>query len=171
MENFAFACMPRVEALWCSAAFQRHLKHTEELEAERPFCRHDASHLLDVARIMWIANLEQNLGLNREVVYATALLHDIGRDEQHETGIPHDVAAERIACEILFVQDKDVQFTPAEQTQIRRAILGHRSLRADASTLEELLFFADKASRACYACEAREACNWPEKKKNPAVVI
>ncbi len=163
--------MPRVDAVWRNAAFQAHLARIDELEAEREFCRHGAAHLLDVARIMWIANLEGGLGLDRELVYATALLHDIGRDEQYETGIPHDVASERIACEILTAVPEDVRFSAAELTQIRRAILGHRGLRADASVLEELLFRADKASRACFACAARAACNWSEDKMNPAVAV
>ncbi len=163
--------MPRVDAVWRAAAFQAHLTRIDELEDAREFCRHGAAHLLDVARIMWIANLEQGLGLDRELVYATALLHDIGRDEQYETGIPHDVASERIACEILTALPEGVRFSAAELTQIRRAILGHRGLRADASVLEELLYRADKASRACFTCAARAACNWSEDKMNPAVAV
>lgn len=163
--------MPRVDAVWSSAAFQAHLERIDELEAAREFCRHGAAHMLDVARIMWIANLEQGLGLDRELVYATALLHDIGRDEQYETGIPHDVASERISCEILTALPDEARFSAAELTQIRRAILGHRGLRADASVLEELLYRADKASRACFACAARAACNWSEDKMNPAVAV
>ncbi len=163
--------MPRVDAVWNSAAFQAHLERIDELEAAREFCRHGAAHMLDVARIMWIANLEQGLGLDRELVYATALLHDIGRDEQYETGIPHDVASERISCEILTALPDEARFSAAELTQIRRAILGHRGLRADASVLEELLYRADKASRACFACAARAACNWSEDKMNPAVAV
>lgn len=163
--------MPRVDAVWSSAAFQAHLERIDELEAAREFCRHGAAHMLDVARIMWIANLEQGLGLDRELVYATALLHDIGRDEQYETGIPHDVASERISCEILTALPDEARFSAAELTQIRRAILGHRGLRADASVLEELLYRADKASRACFACATRAACNWSEDKMNPAVAV
>ena len=36
-------------------------------------------HFLDVARLAWIAGLEQGLGLDKEIVYAAALLHDIGK--------------------------------------------------------------------------------------------
>ena len=36
---------------------------------------------------MWIKNLEEQLKFDSEVIYAPALLHDIGKDEQYESGI------------------------------------------------------------------------------------
>ena len=71
--------MTRVRAVWEHPAFQRELARLEELERDRPFCRHGIQHLLDTARIMRILNLEQGLGFSRELVYATALLHDVGK--------------------------------------------------------------------------------------------
>ena len=51
---------------------------------------------------------------------------------------------------------------------ILAAIRGHRRLREGAGMLERLLFQADKASRACFACPAvvRDTCSWPDEKKN-----
>ena len=42
-------------------------------------------HLLDVARLAWIFNLEANQEISKERIYAAALLHDIGRHIQYET--------------------------------------------------------------------------------------
>lgn len=45
---------------------------------DRIFCGHDMGHLLDVARLAWIFNLEANQEISKERIYAAALLHDIG---------------------------------------------------------------------------------------------
>ncbi len=161
--------MPRVDAIWHDATFQRHLQRLAELERDRVYCRHGLTHLLDVARIMWIRCLEEQLGLDRELVYATALLHDIGKDEQYETGIPHDVVGARVAREVLEALPARLNFSAAEVDEICAAIAGHRRLREGARPLERLLFGADKASRACYACAAADTCNWSDDKKNLAI--
>ena len=56
----------------------------KEFEKARTFCCHQMDHLLDVARIAYILNLEMNLGLDRELIYGAALLHDIGKSRQYE---------------------------------------------------------------------------------------
>ena len=96
-----FGAMPRIDYICANGLFRRHLGNIAQLESGRIFCRHGIDHLLDVARIMWIKNLEEQLEFDREVIYATALLHDIGKDEQYESGISHDVASERVADAIL----------------------------------------------------------------------
>ncbi|MFR7669798.1 MAG: HD domain-containing protein [Collinsella sp.] len=84
---------------------------------------------------MWIKNLEEQLEFDREVIYATALLHDIGKDEQYESGISHDVASERVADAILGGMPDDVAFEPADAAAIKTAILGHRKLRVNSQPL------------------------------------
>ena len=93
--------MERMAAIAESELFTRCLAGIEAAEADRVFCRHGLPHLLDVARIAWILNLERGCGLHRDVVYAAALLHDIGRAAQYQTGEPHDEAGTRIAAEVL----------------------------------------------------------------------
>ena len=165
--------MPRVDAVWESDLYQREYQRLEKLESDRAFCRHGVRHLLDCARIMWILNLERTLGLDREVVYATALLHDIGKAQQYETGEPHDVAGERLAREILQALPAEHAFSAEEIDAICTAIRGHRLTREDAGPLERLLYQADKASRACFACppDVRAACSWSDAKKNLSICV
>lgn len=153
--------MKRVNAIVHHPVFADRLKRLETLEAERIFCRHDFPHLLDVARMMWIAVLEQQIPVDREVVYAAALLHDIGRADQLERGIPHDQAGAELAAQIL----PEAGFTPEETREIIRAILAHRT-DGSTETLGQLLYRADKACRACWRCGAKCECNWSEEKKN-----
>ncbi len=138
-----------------------------ELEKERLFCRHQMDHFLDVARIAYILNLEMGLGINRDMVYAAALLHDIGKSRQYEEGIPHETArsegrSARICSAILA-------FPPEEQQQILTAIHGHRKLRETPEPLEFLLYKSDKMSRACFSCPVEPACNWSDEKKNKEI--
>lgn len=72
------------------------------LEKGRLFCSHQMDHLLAVARIAYIRNLERNLGLKKESIYAAALLHDIGKYAQYEEGIPHEIKSAEIAGIIPF---------------------------------------------------------------------
>ena len=45
--------------------FIEKLDRIEELERDRIYCGHGLGHLLDVARIAYIYNLEENLGFTR----------------------------------------------------------------------------------------------------------
>lgn len=121
------APMPRVEAVRRHPLFAREIARVEEAEADREFCRHGLPHLLDVARIAWIRCLEEGLAIPRDVVWAAALLHDIGRAEQYATGEPHDAAGERIAAEILGTVGDGPRFMDSERAAIVAAVAGHRA--------------------------------------------
>ena len=159
--------MRRVNAILRHPLFEEKLHLLDELEAERVFCRHDLTHLLDVARLMWIDVLEKGLAIDRETVYAAALLHDLGRTEQIRRGIPHEQASAALAESIL----PDAGFTAEEIAVVIAAIRSHRgSAAADArEMLGEILYRADKACRLCWRCDARGACNWPEERKNAGI--
>ena len=159
--------MKRVDAILRHPLFEERLRLLDELEAERVFCRHDLTHLMDGARLMWIDALEQGLGLDRELVYAAALLHDLGRAEQIQRGIPHEQASAALAESILPAAG----FTADEIAAVVAAIRSHRgSAPADArNALGEILYRADKACRLCWRCDARDACNWPEERKNAGI--
>ena len=141
------------------------------LEKGRLFCCHQMDHLLAVARIAYIRNLERNLGLKKESIYAAALLHDIGKYAQYEEGIPHEIKSAEIAGIILSDMPERIRFTPAEQQEILTAIRGHRKLRENAILLENLLYESDKASRTCFACPAEPEYNWSTTKKNMEITI
>lgn len=171
--------MEIIEKIRRHPLYREYYNKLEEIEKERIFCRHQMEHLLDVARIAYIYNLERQLGIRKEVIYAAALLHDIGKYLQYKDGIPHEQASAEIAAQILkdvsveinaeqseHVPAKKDTFSGEEQREILRAILGHRKKRENMSVLEELLYTSDKQSRLCFACPAERECDWAAEIKN-----
>ena len=125
------------------------MEEIEAAESGRIYCRHDFTHLMDVARIAYI-------------------LSDIGRSKEYTDGIPHDEAGASIAEEIL----KRSSYSEKEREAIITAIRDHRGhyVPEEASGLIERLSYvikrADKESRLCMICDARDTCKWPDDKKN-----
>ena len=143
----SFSETNRISLIWRHPLYQKHCKKIQELEKDRIFCRHTPEHFLDVARLMYIYSLENKLNLSREIIYATALLHDI--------------AGAEIAGKILA----DLHFTEQEKEEILSAISQHRTDGSD-NVLAMLLYKADKKSRNCFSCSAASECYWPSEKKN-----
>lgn len=156
----------RAQAIWEHPLYQQNLKELTRLEADRVFCRHTPEHFLDVARLAYIFALERGIDCSRELIYCTALLHDIGRAEQYTSGTPHDEAGARIAEAIL----SDLDFSSAEKEQILSAIREHRSSSEEVSPLSQLIYEADKKSRNCFLCAAEPECYWSPQKKNMTIV-
>lgn len=157
--------MERVEAIRRHPLFQEEYRRLWAAEADRPFCRHGMDHLLSVARLMYLYSLEDQSGLPKDLLYAAALLHDVGRYAQIAQGTPHQEAGARIAGEILPA----CGFSPEETARIQSAILAHRA-GEDPDLLAVYLYRGDKQSRACFACGAEKDCNWPEEKKNLQII-
>lgn len=158
--------MDRIDKILNHDLFLRHLRENEAAENNRVFCHHDMVHFLDVARIGEIINLEEGLGIDREWIYAAALLHDLGKHIQYEDGTPHEKASAEIAPEIL----QDCGFDDSETGVIVDAINCHRNTGvAQEMNLRGVLYRADKASRACFACKAEKDCNWKDGKKNLSI--
>ncbi len=152
----------------------------KKYEVNRIFCIHDIEHLLSVARIMYIRSLEDRCqeGCNeqadsyadfsKEIIYAAALLHDIGRARQYTDGEQHDQASARMADKIL----RDSGFEEKDIKLICNAILGHNHENKTAGNkLGILLKYADKQSRNCFTCDAYEECNWKEERKNNRISV
>ena len=115
--------MERVNQILQHTLYQSCRRQIDEKEKDRIFCGHDMGHLLDVARLAWIFNLEANQEISKERIYAAALLHDIGRHIQYENGTPHQIAGLPIAEQILT----DCGFYPEEMKEILYAIENHRN--------------------------------------------
>lgn len=156
--------MNRVNQIWNHPLYQKELGKLQILEKDREFCRHTPDHFLDVARIAYIQALEANDPITKEMIYCTALLHDIGRARQYEDGTPHDEAGALIADKIL----RDLEFSDGEIAAIVSAIRGHRAL-SDQSILGKLIYTADKKSRNCFSCKAETECYWSPQKKNMTI--
>lgn len=155
--------MERIDRILKHDLFLFHLRANEAAEAQRCFCRHNMVHFLDVARIGTIISYEERLSLDREWIYAAALLHDMGKHVQYENGTPHELASGEIAPVIL----RDCGFSDKETAVITDAILSHRDVSVqEEKNLRGILYRADKASRACFACKAETDCNWKNGKKN-----
>ena len=137
----------------------------ENDEKTRAFCKHDFSHLMDVARICYIINLEENLNIDKDLIYVTALLHDLGRADEVDTGINHSILSQEIAKVIL----KDLNFDDFSKQRIINAIKNHRTKEKNDDRFIEIFYKADKLSRMCFRCPARSICNWSEEKKNKTV--
>lgn len=160
--------MERIDKILKHPLFIENLKKNQAAEAERCFCRHDMVHFLDVARIGMILNLKEQQKIQQEWIYAAGLLHDIGKHRQYEAGIPHEQASAEIAPVIL----RECGFDEKETAVIIEAILAHRdAAAAQCSGLKGILYRADKASRACFACEAEPECNWKGEKKNLCIKV
>lgn len=160
--------LDRIDKILSHDLFLGHLDKNNAAEADRRFCRHNIVHFLDVARIATIINLEENLQINREWIYAAALLHDLGKHIQYSEGVPHEKASAEIAPFIL----EDCDFAEKETRVIVDAIMNHRNIAvATEQNLRGILYRADKASRACYACEAEADCNWKDGKKNLTIKV
>lgn len=155
--------MERVNRICRHPLWRESMEQIRALERERIFCKHDAAHCMDVARLAYMENLENHLGIAQGLIYAAALLHDIGRHLQYREGTPHEQGSAALAETILA----DCGYTPAEREDIISAILRHRTAGTESrNDLAGLLYRADKASRLCLFCDAAGACRWPEGKKN-----
>ncbi len=156
-------CTKRLQKIMAHPKYNHYMQMNAEREAARIFCKHDRNHVLDVARIAYILNLEEEYGISREWIYAAAILHDIGRHVQYDTGQKHGAVGADLAPEILT----DCGFTTEEQRVIVEAIACHSDKGlAKEKSLRGLLARADVLSRACYQCPAAHMCNWEEERKN-----
>ncbi len=158
--------MDRVNSILNHEDFKDNIHKNDLYESERRFCKHDLEHLLSVARIAYIINLEENLHIDKEIIYACALLHDLGRNVQYEKGIPHEEAGAYIAKGIL----KDSKFKEEETCDILCAIRSHRVSKNE-NPLNSLMYRADKLSRNCFNCKSFDDCNWDLNKKNLKIFV
>lgn len=155
--------MNRISKIRKHPVYQKSLGKIEVFEEERIYCRHNMEHFLDVARIASILAMEEKLKISREMVYAAALLHDIGRCLEYEQKCSHESGSIVLAFKIL----PDCGFSEEEIHALAEAIAQHREKgMAAKGTLGEILYRADKLSRPCYQCKASDTCKWEYTKRN-----
>jgi len=135
--------------------FIRYLELNAKAERERKFCRHDMGHAIDVARVAYIIALENKYNLDRDIVYAAALLHDIAKWKQYSEGVDHASEGSILAGQIL----KDVGMNAQDAELILDAIQSHRTKGKSNSPLGMVLYAGDKACRLCSQCSVIGECN------------
>lgn len=144
--------------------YQNYLTKIKACEVKRQFCRHDIDHFLSVARIASIKIMEAGLNFSRDLIYTTALLHDIGRFVQYQDKTPHEIASHQLAILLL----KTLDYTDDEKSLILDAILNHRN--PNAQGFSKIFYQSDKLSRACFCCPVEPECDWSSKRKNLTIV-
>ena len=159
--------MFRIRRILEDEFYKKQIKKIISSEYERDFCRHGFGHVSSVARIAYILSLEEGGGIPKEMIYATALLHDIGRYTELEKKMSHHEAGAKVADEVL----RRAGFTENERQEITEAISGHKDPGERSDTLSGILFRADKLSRNCFVCDVREECYWPEERKNKTIWV
>lgn len=157
--------MERVEKILSLPLYQEYLGRNREKEIDRKFCVHNWQHFIDVARLTYILLLEdedqekikQELGNRKnvkELSYAAALLHDIGKWQEYETGEDHALVSAKLARALLL----EVGFSLPESELISQAIEEHRTASDPQTTLGYYLKKADKLARLCRFCLAQDEC-------------
>ncbi len=153
--------MQRCDKIINHPLYKEYLGRIAEMEKNRRFCGHDMTHFLDTARIAYILILENKLEIEKPIIYAAALVHDIARCEETQI-MCHDEASARFAERIL----PECGFSDSETFAIAEAVRAHRVAPSDRSTLGGVLYTADKLSRRCFECKAYDECNWSNDKRN-----
>lgn len=157
----------RLNKIMNNELFKRNMSLIEIKEKRRKYCKHDFRHLIDTARIAHILNLENHLGIQKDVVYAAALLHDVGKIVEYDEGLEHHVVGAELCVEIL----REAGYSDQEVLLIKKAILKHRdpNVRQELS-LSGIIYCADKLSRPCLDCKVQPKCDWDEEKKNMQIL-
>ena len=146
--------MVRIEKILIHIQYIEFLNRNIEAEETRLFCHHDFQHAVDVARVAYILALENKLSISKEVIYASGLLHDIGRWKEYAEGVDHASESAILASPIL----EHCGFNKEESARILHAIDHHRNKNQDQNSLGWILFEADKKSRLCCECLTRDMC-------------
>ena len=174
--------MERINQILNHPLYLEYLQKIKSWEKDRIFCKHDMVHFLDVCRIaenFWLRFCleKKECGEEKEddifsenmkvYIYATGLLHDIGRWQEYELGIRHEIASATLADSILT----NCGFHENEKSRILQAISDHRNAQVkEEDSLSGWIYRADKKSRACFACEAQQLCDWSLTKKNMKLI-
>lgn len=157
--------MDKIRKIMNNTTYINSMTYIKDAEVDRKFCLHGVEHSLDVARICYILNLEEKLSYDKEIIYAMALLHDIGRSAEYQNKVSHHQAGADIARGIL----EDAGFDILDVEEICDAIASHKYVEDNKKDLKYLLYKADKLSRNCFDCRMYAKCYWDENLKNKEI--
>lgn len=157
--------MERVNKILNNCTYREQLELIGQYEKNRQFCLHDINHFIDVARIAYIMVLERNVKIDKDIIYAAALLHDIGRGVEYINGTSHEEASIFLARKIL----NEEGFKDYEEDIIINAIKNHRDEKSTLSEFDEIFKYSDKLSRKCFQCNVADSCKWQQEKRNQIV--
>lgn len=156
--------MERVNLILKNSKYIEYMETISNLERDRIYCRHNISHSLDVARIAMLIAMEEGVEVSREVVYGAALMHDVGRAAAGD----HRKNSAKMAENIL----NECGFSKEERNIIEEMILCHGNKGIDGEkSLRGIFYRADKLSRPCYMCQAKQSCYWSDESKNLSIRI
>ena len=159
--------MHRITRILHDPEYIGHMRKILRTEYDRLFCHHGFGHAVSVARIAYILAMEENLPYSKEMLYAVALLHDVGRYTELEKSMSHHEAGAILAEDYLI----RAGFTEEERKEICNAIREHKEYGGQNGTLSGVLYRADKLSRNCFLCDAQKDCYWPEERKNQTIRV
>ena len=114
----------RIDMIMHHPLFVEAMKIIEEAEEHRIYCKHGFDHCLDVARICYIMSKEACCTLEKDVIYAAAFLHDIGRSKEYTEGTSHEEAGVGLARQILadsFFSALKIPFMKSENPLMKSA--------------------------------------------------
>jgi HD superfamily phosphodiesterase len=164
--------MDRINAIIHNHKYNALLKKIQDKEKNRIYCLHGLNHCLDVARIAYILSLEEATGISRDIIYAAALLHDTGRAGGELLYVPEEKELSHQELSCMYAEEilPEAGFNKTEIEEIIRSIRAHGKADSSLKGLPIILFRADKLSRRCFDCKAKDTCYWDEDKKNKGVV-
>ena len=155
--------------------YQDYLGKLNQLEQNRIYCKHDLNHLLDVARICTILAQEQGITIDKNIVYAASLLHDIGRF--NPSVAKHEQLSGEIALRVLpecdYSDDEIAQVIDLIHSHRGRDSVKHiREMRLEKQLdLKDCFRLADQLSRNCFCCQASDTCKWKVEERNQVVLV
>lgn len=152
--------MTRVDKIFNHPLCKSILSEIELLEKDRIYCLHGLEHAMSVARIAYILALEEYVSIRKDIIYASALLHDLGRAAQYKSNLDHTEESVKIAEQIL----PECGFGEEEISHIIPAIRSHGE--ENGVGLASLLQRADKLSRMCLVCKSIATCKWKRNELN-----
>ena len=137
------------------------LKPADSLDSSKPADSPDASKPEDSLDSSKTAGAHETSSW-AGIIYAAALLHDIGRGQEYLTGVRHEEESARLAPPII----RRAGFNDEEEGLIISAIANHRNKECPEGRLDSIIYRADKLSRPCYYCKASQLCHKTDDKKN-----